>query len=94
MKICCLEIVSTEHGGAERIWHTNRRALERYARTLTGAACQVRGIETFNMPMPMTESRIVAFLNAHCASFTPPDSCDRGAQPEGRHKGAGSGSSP
>lgn len=88
MKIYCLEFVSTRDGAAERIWHTNRRALERYARTMAGASFQVRGIRAFDMPVPVTESRMVAFLNAHCSSLAPPDLDDH--QSRGRRTGAGS----
>jgi hypothetical protein len=72
MKIFSLEFISTRTGAAERIWHTNRRALERYSRALKGSSFQVRGIKAFDMPLPMNESRMVAFLNAHCADFMPP----------------------
>jgi len=71
MKIYSLEYVSIPDGAAERIWHTNRRALERYARTLRSPAYQVRGVKAFDVPMPLTDTRLVAFLNAHCAEFLP-----------------------
>jgi hypothetical protein len=73
MKIYSLEFISTSDGTAERIWHSNRRALERYSEALDSTSFQVQGIRAFDMPAPMTEARIVAFLNAHCAAFLPPD---------------------
>jgi len=73
MKIYSLEFVSTRTGSAERIWHTNRRALERYSKTLEGSTFEVHGINAFDMPTPLTEARMIAFLNAHCADFLPPD---------------------
>lgn len=71
MKIYSLEFISTGDGAAERIWHTNPRALERYSRTLQQSAFQVRGISAFEMPTPLTEARMVAFLNSNCRAFIP-----------------------
>jgi hypothetical protein len=77
MKIYSLEFVSTRNGAGERIWHTNRRALERYSRTLVSSSFQVRGIKTFDIPTPLSEARVIAFLNAHCADFAQPDIPER-----------------
>jgi len=77
MKIYSLEFVSTREGSPERIWHTNRRALERYSKTLENGNHHVRGIRSYELPTPLTEARIVAFLNTHCADFLPPTSTGR-----------------
>lgn len=66
MKIYSLEFISLRDGAAERIWHTNRRALERYATTLQQTAFQVRDVTAHELPAPLTEARLVAFLNSHC----------------------------
>lgn len=71
MKIYSLEFVSTDTGAAERIWHTNLRALERYSRTLKSSRVDILGIKAFHLPTPITDARVVAFLNAHCADFMP-----------------------
>lgn len=71
MKIYSLQFIAVEDGSAERIWHSNRRALERYSRTLRGTAFDVLSIEAFDLPSPLTEARLVSFLNAHCSDFMP-----------------------
>ncbi len=83
MKIYSLEFVSSDDGVAERIWHTNRRALERYSRTLTERRFQVRGIRGFDITSPVTDSRLVAFLNAHCADCVAPAPTSARQRPAG-----------
>ncbi len=77
MKIYCLEFASID-GAAERLWHANRRALERYSDTLEHSSTRVYGIKSFDMPWPLTESRVAAFLNDHCREI-PTATADRGA---------------
>jgi hypothetical protein len=92
MKIYCLEFISTRNDAAERIWHTNRRALERYAKALESPDFQLRSIKAFDVPVPLTESRMVAFLNAHCADFMPSGLRERPYPPHERPgRGVGSG---
>jgi hypothetical protein len=71
MNIYSLEFSYADSGVTERIWHTNRRALERYAQELRQQNYEVRGVQRYELPTPLTESRVVAFLNAHCANFPP-----------------------
>lgn len=73
MKIYSLEFVSAQTGSAERIWHSNRSALERYSKALDKSRFRVRGIKVFEMPTPVSEARIIAFLNANCAGLPAPD---------------------
>lgn len=81
MKIYSLEFVCDEDVSAERIWHTNRRALERYASSLDRSRFRVTGIKSFDMPAPLTEARVVAFLNAHCGNFLPCESPQSDEEP-------------
>lgn len=90
MKIYTLEFVSKQNGSAERIWHTNRRALERYSTALDQSRFLVHGIRTFEMPMPLTEARMVAFLNTNCAGFLPPDATEHAGNRERRSGAVGS----
>lgn len=71
MKIYSLEFSCGEYGDVERVWHTNRRALERYSSELRREAFKVCGISEFELPLPVTEARLVAFLNDHCAGQMP-----------------------
>lgn len=73
MKIYSLEFVSEQTGSAERIWHTNRSALERYSKALDRSRFRVNGITSFEMPTPVSEARIIAFLNANCAGLPQPE---------------------